>query len=279
MNVTALALHERPLGYVAAAMRRGFEDYFVELRVDAAALARRIATEHIDPLLSRVIEADGAPAGILLLARRGDTLRVAGLGLAPELRGLGLGRRLMVEVIAQARMRGEREMLLEVIDRNAAAIALYESLGFARGRALAGYGRTADAHLGEHADEALQEAEPSQVAQRLAAYADAGLPWQLAPPSWIAAPAPWRGFTLGGAAAALVDDGAATLRLIALAVDPARRGQGLARRLLAGLQRHFGARAWSVPSIVPTTLGRGLLLGAGWTPAPIGQFEMTLSLS
>jgi ribosomal protein S18 acetylase RimI-like enzyme len=55
-----------------------------------------------------------------------------GIGLLPEYRGKGTGRRLMEETIARARQAGLLRVELEVYASNAAAIALYEKLGFER---------------------------------------------------------------------------------------------------------------------------------------------------
>jgi ribosomal protein S18 acetylase RimI-like enzyme len=53
-----------------------------------------------------------------------------GMGLLPELRGRGLGRRLLEHTLAAARASGIARVELEVYASNAAAIALYERCGF-----------------------------------------------------------------------------------------------------------------------------------------------------
>ncbi|MDF1478375.1 ribosomal protein S18-alanine N-acetyltransferase [Leifsonia sp. H3M29-4] len=52
------------------------------------------------------------------------------IAVVPEARRAGLGRVLMLQLIAQARERGAREIFLEVRADNPAAQSLYESLGF-----------------------------------------------------------------------------------------------------------------------------------------------------
>ncbi len=55
-----------------------------------------------------------------------------GIGMLPEARGRGLGRRLMTDAIQAARRQGLERIELEVFASNSRAIALYESLGFVR---------------------------------------------------------------------------------------------------------------------------------------------------
>ena len=54
-----------------------------------------------------------------------------GMGLLPEHRGQGLGRRLATEAIRAAREAGIERIELEVFASNEPAIALYQALGFA----------------------------------------------------------------------------------------------------------------------------------------------------
>lgn len=55
-----------------------------------------------------------------------------GIGMLPEARGSGLGRRLMQAAIEAARRQGMERIELEVFASNTRAIALYERLGFVR---------------------------------------------------------------------------------------------------------------------------------------------------
>lgn len=54
-----------------------------------------------------------------------------GMGLLPDYRGRGLGRRLVVESVRAARATGMERIELEVFASNTRAIRLYEALGFA----------------------------------------------------------------------------------------------------------------------------------------------------
>jgi ribosomal protein S18 acetylase RimI-like enzyme len=64
------------------------------------------------------------------LATNAHVLMVAGLGVAADRQGLGLGRRLMSAAADEARARGARRLTLHVLGRNDRARALYSSLGF-----------------------------------------------------------------------------------------------------------------------------------------------------
>jgi ribosomal protein S18 acetylase RimI-like enzyme len=55
---------------------------------------------------------------------------LAHLGVAPALRGQGIGRRLIEHLIAQGRAQGKRRLVLDVAVGNPRAQALYERLGF-----------------------------------------------------------------------------------------------------------------------------------------------------
>lgn len=68
-----------------------------------------------------------------------DRFLVDGIFVAPEARGHGVGSRLIEALAQQARLRGHREIRLEVVDDNIRARALYERRGFiATGRRPAG---------------------------------------------------------------------------------------------------------------------------------------------
>ena len=84
------------------------------------------------------------PRSWLRLARDGDAAVGFGLcrlivdeaellliAVAPAARGRGIGAALLAATIDDARARGVTEMFLEMRDGNAAAAALYRSLGFA----------------------------------------------------------------------------------------------------------------------------------------------------
>jgi GNAT superfamily N-acetyltransferase len=85
-----------------------------------------------------------APGGEILVAREGSSvlgtcaliphgpgvMELAKLGVAPEARGRGVGRRLVEACIEWAKARGVRQLVLASNSQLGAAIQLYRSLGF-----------------------------------------------------------------------------------------------------------------------------------------------------
>ena len=59
-----------------------------------------------------------------------DEAQITNVAVAPEKRGRGIGRRLMEEMMARAKVRGASRMTLEVRPSNEAALTLYKSCGF-----------------------------------------------------------------------------------------------------------------------------------------------------
>lgn len=87
---------------------------------------------------------EGDPAGVLVCRTVGDEAEILTVGVAPWARRRGVGLALMSAARGLARQAGAAALFLEVDVDNAAAISLYERLGFARaGRRKAYYDRGA----------------------------------------------------------------------------------------------------------------------------------------
>lgn len=120
-----------------------FREYQIGLGVS-------LCFQDFDAELANLPGAYAEPSGCILLAERdgaalgavalrpidGATGEMKRLYLRAAARGLGIGRRLAVEIMAQARTRGYRRMRLDTLPQLDAAIALYGRLGF---RAIAPY--------------------------------------------------------------------------------------------------------------------------------------------
>jgi ribosomal protein S18 acetylase RimI-like enzyme len=263
---------------VADAITRSFEGYLVSIRFTPEAYERRFRNEHLDPYASRVYVRDGEPIGVMLVARRGWTRRVAAMGFVPEARGQGLGRRALSEVIAEARSQGERTLALEVIHGNAPAITLYTRMGFRPLRRLVGYRWEPSP-----GPEPLTEIDPLEVARAVCREGEENLPWMLSAETLAGAVPPLRAYCLKDcledrAFALTGDPKAENLALTALVVPRAYRRQGWGSRMLNGLAALHPGRPWLISPVVPEDLAPGFFKRPGWARNAISQWEMRLEI-
>lgn len=118
-----VALHRR--GYAPEGERFGesFCDFVAETVAEA---------ELDDPARGKVwfAERDGAAIGCAAMVDRGDTGQLRWVVLAPEGRGLGLGRAMVERALDYARARGYSRVFLETTDGLDASMAIYKKLGF-----------------------------------------------------------------------------------------------------------------------------------------------------
>ena len=81
-----------------------------------------------------VVERDGkllGSAGIgPLKGGDGTTCELRKMFFLPDVRGLGLGRKLLITLLQEARIRGYKKCYLETLDRMKEAVGLYQSVGF-----------------------------------------------------------------------------------------------------------------------------------------------------
>ena len=97
---------------------------------DEATMAQFLASPDVICLIGSVADDSGGVVGGLLIARKAaDEAELLTLGVAPACRHAGLGRALLKAAIAALRESGAKCLFLEVDEGNAAALALYRSLG------------------------------------------------------------------------------------------------------------------------------------------------------
>ena len=95
------------------------------------AIARRLFAERWHPTTMRVVMVDGQDAGLLDVLPTETGLHLANIRVAPEHQGLGIGTRLISDVLRDTHGRG-LSVTLRVLKVNPAH-RLYERLGFERG--------------------------------------------------------------------------------------------------------------------------------------------------
>lgn len=94
----------------------------------------------LNPQLFLVAEASGKIVGyVSALPDSREVAHLVSLAVHPEVRRVGVARKLMEELLSKLRGMGFRELRLEVRIDNFPAISLYKALGFREGRKLRGY--------------------------------------------------------------------------------------------------------------------------------------------
>lgn len=266
---------EHGLERAAAVMAAGYADYFVPIAATPATLFGMVRQDSVDLALSRVAVRDGQAVGAALVARRGWTCRLAGMAIVPAARRSGVGRQLLAELLQEARARGDRAMVLEVIEQNAPAVALYEAMGFTRVRRLVGFSGRPDAPNSPTPD--LEPLDPRELGRRVARDGLADLPWQLSAETVAHAGPPAEAWQARSAAVLISDPTAAVIAIRSLLTAPSERGRGRSGALLQALWARYPGREWRVPAIFPEEMAPAFL-AAGLAPAPISQWQMTRTL-
>lgn len=274
MHIHFVSATDFGLEATADVLARGFADYLVKIPASATMLLQMVRADSVELAASRVALRNGVAVGVALVARRGWTCRLAGMALVPEARRSGVGRALVQRLLEEAKARGERTMVLEVIEQNEPAVKLYEALGFRRLRRLVGFSFAAPASM--VADEAVFEFEEADVraaAAAVTAAAPADLPWQLSGETLAQLGPPNRAFHREGAWLVCTDPAGAAVTIRALvAAGSATSTARVAELLRAVLTRH-GGREWRVGAIWPEEWS-AVFAVAGFTRTALSQWQM-----
>lgn len=210
----------------------------------------------------------------------GDVAYNGGTGVVPAHRRGQLGKRLVEEVAKQMGVRGVRRYVLEVIESNGAAVALYRRLGFVETRRLQCWTLAMPERSSEPpVEEGVEVAEVArdQALEVLAA----ALAEQEIEPAWQNSLTAMRReveppVVLGderGAVAVFASSGDLPL----LCVRRAARRRGYGRRLLAAAQARAG-RALRIINVDERDQGISELLSAAGATRTVVQLEMAWQL-
>lgn len=273
MNYTHQPLIAYALEEIAAVLTQGFAGYFVPITVSAEGLLQVIRELSIDLRASYMICADTTPVGVALIGRRGWTSRLAAMSILPDHRGKGAGTYLMAQLIADSQVRGDREIVLEVIEQNEPALKLYQNAGFTIVRRLTGYTQTPPLSVADVQIYPLQEIDLSELARIVHHYESADLPWQISGATLVNFSLPKRAFRLGSAFLALSDPAEEKIAILSLFVLPTMRGREHAKHIVASAMHQFPERHWTVPALCPEEYG-GIFERLAFTRGEISQFQM-----
>lgn len=158
---------------VVACFNEAFSDYAVSFSMTAPQLREIHARRGVVIDLSVGAFDGGRLVGFTLNGFDGETAYDSGTGVVPSHRRQGLARGMMTFILPRLHDAGARRYLLEVIETNTRAVALYESLGFTTTRPLTCWRReTGDAV----SDVAIGPIEPDW--DLFASFLDVAPAWQ-----------------------------------------------------------------------------------------------------
>ena len=128
-----------PLEGVTRAFNLGFTGYYLPMSQTPDGLAQMMRENDVRLEDSIVLYVDGALAGVGLLGVREPRGWIAGMGVAPQWRGQGIGAQLLAQLLSHMIAIGLRRAQLEALEINAPALALYQRMGFQPLRSISVY--------------------------------------------------------------------------------------------------------------------------------------------
>lgn len=286
MNLEFPSMVDYGLEPAAEVLARAFEDYFVRIPSTVGVLLNMARADSVDLASSCVFVRGGTAVGGALIARRGWTCRLAGMAIVPEARRTGVGRAAVAHLLGEAKARGDRAMLLEVIEQNTGAVELYRVCGFKEIRRLVGFaGPPIAVESGvptriEH----LVEVDLREVADAVTRHGLPDLPWQLSGETLAQLTPPSVGYQLEGAWIALFDPSQPVVTIRALVAAPNAVGDGTppcrdreAALLRAVMAKHPGRQEWRLSALWPEELA-SVIAPAGLPRSPLTQWQMQRSV-
>ncbi len=268
-----VSLADHGLDAAAELLTRAFADYFVKIAFTAPGLLQLARVDSVDLAASQIVRRDGVAVGAALIARRGWTSRLAGMGLLPEARRGGVGRALMEHLLRDAEARGEHAMTLEVIEQNEAAVKLYERCGFEKLRRLVGFSGPGTAI----ANDALQTVDLRAVGHAVSLHGSSDLPWQLSGETIAQLGPPDAGYSVSDAWLALSGLAGDTVSIRAWVATP--RPDAIARQaavLRAAMAKH-PQKTWRATAVWPEELSEAFN-ELGLARLPLTQWQMVRAL-
>lgn len=263
-----------PFSQLAELLTSGFEGYFVPIHITEAVLLTMMRRDSIDLSASRVLIKDDEPIGVALIARRGWASRLAAMGIVSQARNGGAGTWAMEHLIEEARVRGDKEMVLEVIEQNTAGVKLYQKVGFKIIRRLVGY-KLENPQV--ESQEELQEIDIREIARLVSYHGLKDLPWQLSGVAIAHHTPPARAFRLNDAYCLISNPEVEHVSISSVLVKTDSRGAGLGAVLMRAVFFRFPNKIWHVPAIYPEEIC-AVFDQVGMKREEISQWQMLLEL-
>ena len=245
--------------------------------MDSTGLARFLCVQGADLCHSRFARSAGRLCGFGYINCTGGITRIAGMGVLPAVRRTGVARQLLQHLIAEARERSDEAIVLEVIEQNPAAHALYKGAGFRDVAHLLGWRRTARANAREplKGSDALTQTSLMSATQVPSALEFPELPWAVSRHA-VAKVFAAKAYSCDKATIVISDPkGIAPIRVHFLSIPESGANEWVAlRQALTALLQRFPGREFFTPPVFPERFGREVFAPLDFVQETLAQFLM-----
>ena len=260
---------------IANAAFAGYVGGWAEMRAEA--LARFLLSQGADLYLSRFVRgADERLLGFGYINRTANVLRLAGMAIIPSARGTGAARQLLDHLVDEARGRGDAAMMLEVIEQNPRAVALYRRHGFHEITKLLSWRRNPAGGTGEGTIWEVDEVPVLELLRMPAANEYPAVPWQISRHAMVKLERA-RAFRTGDTGVIISDPNVAPIRVHGL--FSTSTDSTATREVLRAVMNRFPECQFFAPAIWPAELGRDVFEPLGYARDTLSQLHMRLDLS
>ncbi len=244
--------------------------------MDEAGLARFICAQGADICHSRFARNEQGLCGFAYVSRTGNVSRICGMGVIPAARRGGIARELLQELIAEAENRSDEAIVLEVIEQNPGAHALYKRVGFREIDRLEGWRRPPESAVAERPPDlsGMRETPLIGACQLPSTFEFPDTPWPVSRHA-VAKIASARAYSFGSVTIVIGDpETAGPIRVHALSVLESTEKWPAMREALRAILEAFPGREFFAPPVFPEVFGREIFSPANFARAPLSQFLM-----
>jgi ribosomal protein S18 acetylase RimI-like enzyme len=276
MRFEIVPAHEVPLSDQATVFTKAFAGYVAgSFQFDERSISTFLCAQGIDLCYSRFARDDsGQLVSFGYINRTGGITRLAGMGTVSAARRTGAAGFIVSQLLDEAKERNDQAMVLEVIEQNPPAVALYRAQGFDQVTRLFGW-RTSGDQPTEPSDD-LREISVIE-ALRLPPNLDyPDLPWQVSRHA-VAKIASVRVFASGDAAVAIGNPDTPPIRIYAYLGGGNNLWESFRRLTTALLAKFPGVEFYASP-IFPEQFGTEVFGPLKFKKEPLNQFLMRKDL-
>ena len=276
MNFEIVPAHELSLAEQANVFNDAFANYVAgSFQMDASSLAAFLCGHGVDLCYSRFARDDtGALVSFGFINRTGNITRLAGMGTTGSARRSGAARFLVSHLLGEANARRDTAMVLEVIEQNPPAVALYRSCGFRELTRLFGWRSKPD--RSQSATEDLSEVSVNDALALATPLDYPELPWQIS--RHAAAKVAWgRAFRVEDVAVVIGTPNAGPVRIHAFLGCDGSNWQSF-RNLTSSVLAKFPSHEFYAPAVYPEQFGAEIFEPLKFHKESLSQFLMRKDL-